>query len=296
MGWYHGNGWSGNADQWWRAMHHGRNKGTQKKNWGSWKCECGNVQTGSQCKGCGKKWCNTHWEQPSRWSNGPPAWLDKQHRQWKQGDKGSQPSESILNFLEQFITQSAENEDMGTLKAKAAALQGELQAGEPKASRTAQLRSVIDKLEHKKGASRTLKAKASELGEKLQKIEAQLEEFIVEVAALEEKRAKLCESVAAEPDSDGDDGPNPLGEEGNPQPGPSTMPNGEKGKGKGKNPFRRKVKTWTLLSGLKEEPTEMLEVSRAELKRRRTRGYEQSQMEEEDPDFTQDSQSSQDDA
>ena len=40
----------------------------------------------------------------------------------------------------------------------------------------------------------------------------------------------------------------------------------------------------------------MLEVSRAELKRRRTGGYEESQMEEEDPDFTQDSQSSQDDA
>ena len=40
----------------------------------------------------------------------------------------------------------------------------------------------------------------------------------------------------------------------------------------------------------------MLEVSRAELKRRRTGAYEEPHMEEEDPDFGQDSQSSQDDA
>ena len=38
----------------------------------------------------------------------------------------------------------------------------------------------------------------------------------------------------------------------------------------------------------------MLEVSQAELKRRRTGGYDASQMEEEDPDFTQDSQGSRD--
>ena len=185
---------------------------------------------------------------------------------------------------------------MGNLKAKAAALQGELQAGEPKSSRTSQLRSVIDKLEHKKGAARALEAKATELSEHLRKVEGQLEEFTAEVASLEEKRAKLCESVAAEPDSDGDEGPNPLGEEEYPPPGARTFPNGGKGKGKGKGPFKGKVKTWTLLSGLNEdELTEMLEVSRAELKRRSTGGYDASQMEEEDPDFTQDSQGSQDD-
>ena len=205
MGWYHGNGWSGYADQGWQSKYWGRGKETQKKAWGSWKCECGNFQTGSQCKGCGKKWWNTHWERPRHWANGPPAWLDKQHKHWKQGDKGGQPSESILNFLEQFISQSAENEDMGNLKAKAAALQGELQAGEPKSSRTSQLRSVIDKLEHKKGAVRSLRAKVTELSEHLRQVEGQLEELTGEVASLEEKRAKLCESVAAEPDSDGDE-------------------------------------------------------------------------------------------
>ena len=233
MGWY-SNGWGDREIQWWKGSHYGRNKATQKKGWGSWKCERGNVQSGSQCKGCGKKWWNSQWEQPSRWANGPPAWLGKQQKQWRHWEKGAQPSEAIMSFLEQFITQSGENEDLGSLKAKAAVLQGKLQAGEPKSSRTVQLRSVIDKLEHKKGTTRTLKAKASELGEQLKKVEAQLEELTMEVAALEEKRAKLCESVAAEPDSDGDDGPNPLGEEGNPPPGPSTIPNGEKGKGNGR--------------------------------------------------------------
>ena len=186
MGWYHSNGWSGREDQWWKASYYGRAKGNQKKSWGSWKCECGNVQSGSQCQGCGKKWWNTHWEQPSRWANGPPAWLEKQQKHWKDGEKGAQPSEAILNFLEQFITQTGEHEDLGSLKAKAAELQGELQAGEPKSSRPAQLRSAIDKLEHKKGTTRTLRAKANELGEQLKKLEAQLEELTVEVAALEE--------------------------------------------------------------------------------------------------------------
>ena len=39
----------------------------------------------------------------------------------------------------------------------------------------------------------------------------------------------------------------------------------------------------------------MLEVSQAELKRRRTEGYGSTQMEEEDLEYTQDSQGSQDD-
>ena len=75
-----------------------------------------------------------------------------------------------------------------------------------------QLRSVIDKLEHKKGTTRTLRAKANELGEQLKKIEAQLDELTVEVAALEEKLSQFCESVGADPESDGDQGPDPLGE------------------------------------------------------------------------------------
>ena len=62
MGWYHSNSWSGYADQGLKSKHDARGKETQKKTWGSWKCECGNVQTGSQCK----KWWNTHWGQPRR--------------------------------------------------------------------------------------------------------------------------------------------------------------------------------------------------------------------------------------
>ena len=300
MGWYRTNGWGGYGEQGWSGKSYGRNKDTQKKSWGSWKCECGNVQSGSQCKGCGKKWWNSQWEQPSRWASGPPAWLGKQQKHETHWEKGAQPSEAILNFLEQFISQSAENEDMGNLKAKAAALQGELQAGEPKSSRTSQLRSVIDKLEHKKGAVRSLRAKVTELSEHLRQVEEQLEVLTGEVAGLEEKRAKLCESVAAEPDSDGDEAQNPQGEEEYPPPGTHRVPSAEKvpdkGKGKGKAPFRTKVKAWTLLSGLNEdELTEMLEGTRAELKRRRTGAYEEPHMEEEDPDFGQDSQSSQDD-
>ena len=299
MGWY-SNGWGDREVQWWKGSHYGRNKAMQKKAWGSWKCECGNVQSGSQCKGCGKKWWATQWEQPSRWANGPPAWLGKQQKHETHWGKGTQPSEAILNFLEQFISQSAENEDMGNLKAKAAALQGELQAGEPKSSRTSQLRSVIDKLEHKKGAVCSLRAKVAELSEHLRQVEEQLEVLTGEVAGLEEKRAKLCESVAAEPDSDGDEAQNPQGEEEYPPPGTHPLPCAEKvpdkGKGKGKSVFRTKVKAWTLLSGLNEdELNEMLEGTRAELKRRRTGAYEEPHMDEEDPDFGQDSQSSQDD-
>ena len=130
---------------------------------------------------------------------------------------------------------------------------------------------MIDKLEHKKATTRVLKGKVNELSEQLRKAEAQLDELNTEVAALEEKRAKLCESVAADPDSDGDEDGHPEGETEYPPPGASVGPKG--GKGKGKNKFRGKVKSWTLISGLNEQDLEeMLEVSRAELKRRRTGG------------------------
>ena len=58
---------------------------------------------------------------------------------------------------------------------------------------------------------------------------------------------------------------------------------GKGGKGKGKSKFKGKVKSWSLISGLNEEDLEeMLEVSRAELKRRRTGDRENTQSEEED--------------
>ena len=150
------------------------------------------------------------------------------------------------------------------------------------------------------GAVRSLRVKVTELSEHLRQVEEQLKMLTGEVAGLEEKRAKLCESVAAEPDSDGDEAPNPQGKEEHPPPGTRHVPSAEKvpdkGKGKGKSAFRTKVKAWTLLSGLNEdELNDMLEGTRAELKRRRTGAYEEGHMDEEDPDFGQDTQSSQDD-
>jgi len=43
MGWYRTNGWGGYGEQGWSDKYYGRNNDSQKKNWGSWKCECGNV-------------------------------------------------------------------------------------------------------------------------------------------------------------------------------------------------------------------------------------------------------------
>ena len=196
-----------------------------------------------------------------------------------------------MSFLQQFISQLEENEDMSNLKAKAAELQGELQAGEPRTSRSGQLRSVIDNFEHKKAAARGLKAKVNDLGEQLKAAEVQLDEITTEVHALEEKRAKLCESLAGEPDSDTDEDAYPEGDTEYPTPEGSLT--GKGGKGKGKRKFKGKVKSWSLISGLNEEDLEeMLEVSRAELKRRRTGDRENTQSEEEDVEFSQSSQDS----
>ena len=121
--------------------------------------------------------------------------------------------------------------------------------------------------------------------------EMQLDEITTEVLSLEEKRAKLCESLAVEPDSDEDEDAYPEGDTDYPTPEGSLA--GKGGKGKGKNKFKGKVKSWSLISGLNEEDLEeMLEVSRAELKRRRTGDRENTQSEEEDVEFTQSSQGS----
>ena len=150
---------------------------------------------------------------------------------------------------------------------------------------------MIDKLEHKKTAARGLKGKVSELAEQLRKAEMQLDEITTEVLSLEEKRARLCESLTTEPDSEGDEDEFP---EGDPEyPTPEATLGGKGSKGKGKSKFKGKVKSWSLLSGLNEEDLEeMLEVSRAELKRRRTGERVDTQSEEEDVEFTQSSQSS----
>ena len=50
---------SGQANGQAKGYSKGQAKGSQS--WGRWRCQCGNVQSGSQCHGCRKKWWQVQW-------------------------------------------------------------------------------------------------------------------------------------------------------------------------------------------------------------------------------------------
>ena len=197
MGWYASQyGWYG--QQSWGKPKGWYAKGQNKKSWGTWQCSCGSCQGGTYCKGCGAKWWQVQWQKP-----GPQA-TEQPKKTWKnqKTDNHSPSNEEVKGFLEQLLQAKGNPLDLPDLRAKAEELKGGFTGPEAKASRTTRLKSVIDKLGHKKSLLKSLKSKLASLVTQVEQLKEQVDNLNVDVISLETERAKLCDSVAKDPESD----------------------------------------------------------------------------------------------
>ena len=115
-------------------------------------------------------------------------------------DQAGPAPDDLKDFLDQFLKAEGNLEGLSGLRAKAEELRGGLLGHETKTSRTAKLRSAIDKLEHKRSLAKSLKAKLTSVVAQVEQLEEQVDNHNVEVSVME--RSKLCDSVAGDPESD----------------------------------------------------------------------------------------------
>ena len=202
--WDHGNnGWYGKQQHgaWWK----GQASKPKAKSWGLWKCECGNTQTGSQCKSCGKKWWTVDWEKAE--PNGQAA--RKAAKASAKPPTTPQSMQDMISFLDKFLSHKPQAGDgqqvMEDLQSLAAGLREGIAGAEPKVSKGNKLKSVIDKLAFKKAALHSLKAKLKQAQQELEELENNHDALASEVASLEEERTELANLVANQPDSESED-------------------------------------------------------------------------------------------
>ena len=206
MGWM----WDYSNKNWYAKQHtggwwKGQAAKPKAKSWGLWKCECGNSQTGSQCKHCGKKWWNVDWEKAEPASQS----ANKAAKHSAKPPKPPQSMQDMVAFLDKFLAhkpQPGEDQQaMEGLHSLAAGLREGIAGTEPKVSKGNRLKSVIDKLAFKKVALHSLKAKLKQAQQELEEMENNHDTLSSEVATLEEERTELANLVANQPDSDSEE-------------------------------------------------------------------------------------------
>ena len=287
MGWYRSNGWSGYGDQGWKAKYYSRSKESPKEVLGILEVR---VRERPDRKPVQKLWQQVV---------GDPMGAAKSLGQWAArlgwqaakalealGKKAPSLRQAIMSFLEQFITQSGENEDMDNLKAKAAELQGELAGRRAKSVQVGAATQCDRQARAQKGNHSGAQGKVNDLGEQLRKAEAQLDELNTEVAGLEEKEGKHSAKVWRRTQTRMQTKTvTPRGDTEYPPPDTRLGPRGgERGKRKGKNKFR----------GKSQRVGRSYRASTSRTSRRcskcpgpQTGGHETSQSEEKIVEFTQ---------
>ena len=147
----------------WKVQHVRHDQKGMPNSWGRWKCgKCGNVQTGSECKGCKQKWWHlpgtrcqdasksgTPGPKTSAWWNTP--WSYKAPGQWPQGkpEKAAPKDPPGNSFREQLeaLEKAHQGKPEGAGVASAAHLLAEkLKTTEPRRDKTKRLQSVMDQL------------------------------------------------------------------------------------------------------------------------------------------------------
>ena len=267
-------GWAWNSDyKGWNSKSYGggRDKGQASKSptpsWGAWRCECGNVQTGSQCKSCRRKWWDVAWTKVD------PAKPTQQKPGWNQAMPPARPNENVLRFLDMILGQEEATVDRGALQAEAAKLREGIAGSGPAKSTSAKLKSALDKLSAKKATFKTLKGKIKVAQQELTEMEKQHDGLAAEVAALEDECTTLANQVAIKLDTDSEtDEPEGDTSEGThqAQPDPSDNPGSWAPRAKAKpNSPGHPANSVTLTHLDKDDLAELLRKARKEVKRRR---------------------------
>jgi len=199
MGW-----WSGSTNSWdswgsWRSPSRSpvRRRYGPTTSWGQWKCACGNVQSGSQCKGCRSKYWEVEWEAvPS--SPGAGGRTPATRAPWAKPDKvqpkASRTDADPLTHLDQFLSSATLATE---LEGPAAALRNQLRIRAPASSKRQKLKSVMDKIDHHKSQIHKAKKRLKEIEAERSALEEQLTELDGGLAALEQDKETLCTLVGA---------------------------------------------------------------------------------------------------
>ena len=198
MGW-----WSGSTNSWdswgsWRSPSRSpaRRRSGPQSSWGQWKCACGNIQSGSQCKSCRSKYWEVEWEAVSPTGAGgkPPA----TRAPWAKPDKGqpkaSSPDADLLAHLDQFLSGATLATE---LEGPAAALRNQLRLRAPASSKRQKLKSVMDKIDHHKAQIHKAKTRLKEIDAERSALEEQLTVLDGGLTALEQEKGTLCTLVGA---------------------------------------------------------------------------------------------------
>lgn len=182
-----------------------KSKGNQAaKSWGgAWKCQCGKVQTPSQCKMCRNKGWDVDWKHPP---GGAPQGQPTPCGQAPRAPQTSVPSvtsDPMFKFISQVLEQLGAPGEEGAkvFKEIAVGLRTAFQAA-TKISLSNRLKSVLDKVKFKVDTATGYKAEIKQLSPRLEELEWANDEVTIELATLEEERAQLCDSVIQRVETD----------------------------------------------------------------------------------------------
>ena len=198
MGWQWQNGWQSNGQQAWWSNDWRNNWGSKPKgparrrppspSWGLWRCQCGNLQSGSQCKSCKSKWSEVDWTkvtQPPGQALDPPK-----------PEQAHKPAErSALAALDELIHRLPPGDDALT---QVESLRTLLREGAPAQSTRQKLKSVLDKLDYQRNRAKSLRQELKTLEDKKNKVEKDITDAEGQLKALEEEQAALCFMVSPE--------------------------------------------------------------------------------------------------
>ena len=194
--WSDGDSWSSWGSARWRSQSARRGSGPNAS-WGQWKCQCGNIQSGSQCKGCRSKYWEVSWESVP--GTGVGSKPQATRAPWAKPDT-SQPKATsgqaadLLSQLEQFLSQDAVDQE---LAGPAAALRAQLRVRAPASSKRQKLKSVMDRIDHHKTQIHKAKKRLKDLEFERATLEEQLQEHDKTLQSLESDKEALCTLVGA---------------------------------------------------------------------------------------------------
>ena len=215
MGWHWQNGWQSNGHQAWWSNDWRNNWGSKPKgparrpspspSWGLWRCQCGNTQSGSQCKNCKAKWWEVEWNKVS-----PPG----QTPDPPKAEQSHKPAErSALAALDDLFHRLPPGDDAHSL---VEGLRELLRGRAPAQSTRQKLKSVLDKLDHQRTRAKNLRQELKATEEKKAKLEKDILETENQVKTLEEEKNSLVYVVgpdgpAVEEDEESPTDPGPPG-------------------------------------------------------------------------------------
>ena len=198
MGWLWQDGWQSNGKQSWWSNDWRNTSGSKPRapgrrfspspSWGLWTCQCGNVQSGSQCKGCKQKWWDVEWTRGDKApSLNTPAAKNEGH--FKTEEK------QCLTSLDELLKKLPPTDEAHT---QVEGLRDLLRGRAPVQSTRQKLKSVLDKLDYQRNRSKTIKQELKTLEERKTRLEKDLQEADTLTKSLEEEQTSLCYIVGPE--------------------------------------------------------------------------------------------------